>query len=173
MTEPTNPTGRIAGIDFGTVRVGVAVTNSQRTIASPVESYTRQSLETDARYFKKLAADEQIVQWVVGLPVHLAGHESAKSVEARAFGRWLAETTGVPVVFFDERFTTAEADEMLLAAGLTGDKRKKRRDMLAAQIMLAAFLEAGQPAASEPQGLDDPTPRPTHTPSSLRQDRES
>ena len=83
-----------------------------------------------------------MVLFVVGLPIHLDGRESEKSLEARQFGRWLAEATGVPVEFFDERFTSVEAEQVLLAADLTRKRRKKRMDMLAAQIMLSGYLES-------------------------------
>jgi len=91
-----NP-GRIAGIDYGTVRVGVAITDPARTLASPHGQYARGGEEADARYFRRLAEDEAIALFVVGLPIHLSGDESQKSQEARAFARWLHETTGVPV----------------------------------------------------------------------------
>ncbi len=138
--QPTLP-GRVAGIDYGTVRIGIAVSNPERTIASPLENYTRRSLDQDAKRFERLVADEGIVLFVVGLPIHLDGGESEKSGEARQFGRWLGETTGVAVEFFDERFTSHEAEQFLLAADMTRKRRKKRMDMLAAQIMLSAYLE--------------------------------
>lgn len=150
--------GRLAGIDFGTVRIGIAVTDARRTLASPCENYTRRGPEADAQYFRSFATEERIVGFVVGLPVHLDGRESQKSQEAKRFGEWLAATTGLPVVYFDERFTTAEADQFLGAAKLTKKQRQARRDKLAAQIMLAAYLESsGQESSStaEPQPLDD------------------
>ena len=134
--QPALP-GRVAGIDYGTVRIGIAVSNPERTIASPLENYTRRGLDQDAERFRRLAAEERIALFVVGLPIHLDGGESEKSVEARQFGQWLGETTGVPVEFFDERFTSHEAEQFLLAADMTRKRRKKRIDMLAAQIMLA------------------------------------
>lgn len=147
--------GRLAGIDFGTVRIGIALTDRERRMASPHTNYTRRSAALDADFFRRLAADEAIVQFVVGLPVHLDGHESQKSYEARTFGKWLADATGVPVVFFDERFSTSQAEDYLAGAGLTKKKRKARLDMLAAQVMLTAYLEAGQASSEVPQGLDD------------------
>ena len=102
---------RIAGIDYGTVRIGIALADTEVGIASPFENYTRRSTALDARILRQLAKEERIGRFVVGLPVHLHGGESQKSTEARAFGEWLGEVTGVPVEYFDERFTTAEADE--------------------------------------------------------------
>jgi putative Holliday junction resolvase len=147
--------GRVAGIDYGTVRVGIALSDPGRSIASPYENYTRRGAEQDAARFRRLVEEEGITLFVVGLPVHLDGGESQKSVEARAFGQWLGEVTGVPVEFFDERFTSIEAEESLLSADLSRKKRKRRRDMLAAQIMLAAYLESRDQGAVEPRGLDD------------------
>ncbi|MEN6458571.1 MAG: Holliday junction resolvase RuvX [Thermoguttaceae bacterium] len=136
--------GRVAGIDYGHVRIGIAISDPERRIASPLENYTRRGPEQDARRFRQLVADEDVVLLVVGLPIHLDGRESEKSAEARQFGQWLADVTGVPVEFFDERFTSVEAEEAMLAADLTRKRRKKRLDMLAAQIMLSGYLEATQ-----------------------------
>ena len=150
----TTQNERIAGIDFGTVRIGIALADTSVGIACPFENYTRRTAELDAIYFRRLAASEQIARFVVGLPVHLDGGESQKSTEARKFGDWLTQTTGAPVEFFDERFTTAEADELLGAAKLTKKQRQARRDQLAAQIMLTAYLESGGCGNDAPRGID-------------------
>ena len=155
MMNDERETGRIAAIDFGTVRIGIALSDPQRTIASPYENCARRGPEQDARRFKRLAAEEKIVLFVVGLPVHLDGRESGKSQEARQFGRWLAEATGVPVEFFDERFTSSEAEGFLLEAGMTKKRRKRRKDMLAAQILLSAYLESPAKGREPPRPLDD------------------
>jgi putative Holliday junction resolvase len=145
---------RIAGIDYGTVRIGIAMADTEVGIASPYENYTRRSVALDAQYFAQLAKQERIGRFVVGLPVHLHGGESQKSTEARNFGKWLAEVSGAPVEYFDERYTTAEADELLGAAKLTKKQRQARRDQLAAQIMLTAYLESGARGQTEFRSLD-------------------
>ncbi|HZZ72471.1 MAG TPA: Holliday junction resolvase RuvX [Pirellulales bacterium] len=147
--------GRLAGIDYGTVRIGVAVTDPEQRLASPFENYTRRGAAADARFFTELAREERISRFVVGLPVHLHGGESQKSTEARAFGRWLGELTQVPVVFFDERFTSSEAEQLLGQAELTKKQRKAKLDKLAAQIMLTAYLEAQERGDNALRGLDD------------------
>jgi putative holliday junction resolvase len=147
--------GRIAGIDFGTVRIGIAVSDPGRTIASPLETYSRRNAEQDAERFRRLVAEQEITLFVVGLPVHLDGRESEQSKNARQFGRWVKEATGIPVVFFDERFTTYDAEAALWAAELTHKRRKGRRDRVAAQLLLAAFLESGQKGQEKPGNLDD------------------
>ena len=140
MTDDLPKQGRIAGIDYGTVRIGVAVTDESQILASPFENYTRHEAKSEAQWFRQFVDDERIVGFVVGLPVHNSGEESRMSLEARQFGKWLEETTDKPVCFYDERFTSIEADQILHVGGLTKKKRKKRLDMIAAQVMLASFI---------------------------------
>jgi putative Holliday junction resolvase len=155
MVEGREVRGRVAGIDFGTVRIGIAISDPGRAIASPCENYTRCGPQKDAERFRRLVDEEGVTLFVVGLPVHLDGRESEKSLEARRFGQWLAAVTGVPVEYFDERFTSSEAEQMLLGAHMSKKRRKRRMDMVSAQIMLSAYLESrGQgPPALGP--LDD------------------
>jgi putative pre-16S rRNA nuclease len=150
----TNPTGRIAGIDFGTVRIGIAVADLEVGIATPLDNYTRSSEKQDAEYFRRLTIEERLTRFVVGLPVHLDGNESQKSHEARQFGKWLTDVTGLAVDYFDERFTSSEAEEMLLNAGLTKKRRKARLDQLAAQIILTAYLQSGAKGQVDPGGIE-------------------
>ena len=152
--HPDLPNGRIAGVDFGTKRIGIAMSDASQTIASPLVGYQRVSADVDARWFVELAGREEISAWVVGLPVFSSGDESPKSAEARTFGQWLSEVTALPVYFFDERYSTVQADEFLAAGQLTRKRRKERRDMLAAQVILAAFLESASRGEST-QRLDD------------------
>jgi putative Holliday junction resolvase len=138
----------LLGVDYGSVRIGLAVSDPERRLASPLVVYERRSREQDAVYFRSLVSDEEVAAFVVGLPIHLDGREGQKAAEARAFGAWLAETTGLPVTFWDERFSTVEAESALWQAGLTHKKRKARRDRVAAQVLLQAYLDAGCPDES-------------------------
>ena len=81
---------RLLGVDFGTVRIGLAISDPDRKIAFPLATYARGSREQDENYFRKLMGAEEIGQLVVGLPVHLNGHEGSKAIEARGFGQWLS-----------------------------------------------------------------------------------
>jgi putative Holliday junction resolvase len=155
MTSRLQEKGRVAGIDFGTVRIGIAISDADRTIASPLENYTRRGPQQDAERFRRFVAEEDVRLFVVGLPVHLSGEESQKSQEARQFGQWLEKTTGVPVTYFDERFTSVEAEQHLISADMTRKKRKARMDKLAAQILLAAYLESQGRSSESPGSLDD------------------
>lgn len=139
---PLPPEGRLAGIDYGTVRIGIALTDPLRLIASPAVNYQRQQEDMDAKWFRDFTEEESVVAFVVGLPIHLSGDESQKSLEARRFGAWLREVTERPVVFHDERYTSVDAEAHLQSANLTKKRRKARLDMLAAQIILKSFLDS-------------------------------
>ncbi|MDR1959474.1 MAG: Holliday junction resolvase RuvX [Planctomycetaceae bacterium] len=137
------PKGRIAAIDYGTVRIGIAICDYDRILASPYEIYTRKNDDFDAKYFKHFVQNEQVIRFVVGLPLKLDGQLGGKAKEALAFGKWLSEQTGVETVYYDERYTSVEAEQFLLEANFSRKKRKKRIDKVAAQIFLRAYLEAG------------------------------
>jgi putative Holliday junction resolvase len=134
--------GRLLGLDFGTKRVGVAVSDDRQSIAGPLETIARSSPQEDARRLARIIADHQIQGIVVGLPVHMSGDEGGKAREARAFGQWVAETTKLPVTYWDERHSSAVAESYLLSAELSSKKRKARLDKVAAQIFLQSFLDA-------------------------------
>jgi putative Holliday junction resolvase len=145
---------RLLGVDYGKARVGLAVSDPERKIAFPLVVRRRRGREADAAFFRDLAEREEVGGLVVGLPVHTDGREGAAAAGARAFGAALAEATGLPVVFYDERFTTVSASAALWEAGLTHQKRKERVDKVAAQMLLQAYLDAGCPAEQAPGALD-------------------
>ncbi|MGL4420720.1 MAG: Holliday junction resolvase RuvX [Gemmataceae bacterium] len=147
MSETFPAIGRLMAVDVGRVRVGLAICDAARTLASPYETYTRRSTEKDAAHFLKLCQTEVVAGWVVGLPIHVNGTEGEKARESREYGAWLQQISSRPVLFWDERFTTALAEELLWNAGLSHKQRKERRDALAAQFILHAYIEAGCPAA--------------------------
>lgn len=148
--------GRILALDFGLKRVGAAISDRDRAIASPLEVYSRRNEPLDASHYKALVSEEEVDRIVIGLPVHTSGQASAMSEQARTWGKWLERVCGREVVFFDERYTTNEAESRLLEAGLRGKALKSRRDMLAAQILLSSYLEAGCPRnVADPGPLED------------------
>jgi putative holliday junction resolvase len=143
------------GVDFGTRRIGLAVSDSDCRIASPIAVYIRRDARQDAQFFQQLVNEEAIERLVVGLPVHMSGNEGQKAAEARSFGEWLRQVTNRPVLFWDERLTTTQAEQLLWDVGLTHKQRKERRDKVAAQIMLQGFLDAGCPQCAEAGPLAD------------------
>jgi putative Holliday junction resolvase len=145
---------RLLGVDYGAVRIGLAVSDPDRKLASPLATYRARNPAEDAAYFRAVASEEEIGGLVVGLPVHTDGREGRKAAEARRFGDWLAKTTGLSVTYWDERFTTVEAESAMWDAGLTHKKRKGRRDRVAATLLLQAYLDAGCPEAPVAGPLD-------------------
>jgi putative holliday junction resolvase len=136
--------GRLLALDVGDVRIGLAVCDRDRVMASPYDQYTRRSPEKDAEFFRQLVAAEQVVGLVVGLPINMDGTEGPKAVAYRRYGEWLAGVLSLPVAFFDERLTTHAAQGMLIDAGLNRQKRKERLDKLAATLILQAYLDASR-----------------------------
>jgi putative Holliday junction resolvase len=130
--------GRLFGIDFG----GIAICDDDQRIASPIENYSLLRPEADATRLRTLATEYRIVGMVVGLPLHMGGEEGQKAREARRFGAWAAKATGLPLGFWDERLTSALAEDYLRMAELSPKKRKLRLDKVAAQIMLQSYLES-------------------------------
>lgn len=134
--------GRIASVDFGTVRIGIAICDPDRILASPLEVHPAENWQDNPDYFIKLAAEERIAAFVVGLPIHCDGGESKKSLECRKFARWLRDSTKLPVRMFDERFTTSAAKQRMSGAGLSRKGKKKRVDAIAALVILESFMES-------------------------------
>ena len=148
--------GRVLGLDFGTRRVGAAVSDPRRQIATPLEVHQRRDPAGDSRHYQELVREHEVDQIVIGLPLHTSGKVGTAVVLARRFGFRLAEAPAYRS-FFDERYTTSEAEETLIAAGMKRSRRKGLRDMLAAQILLQNYLDAGCPATEAPAlPLDDP-----------------
>src|SRR5690349_16787437 len=114
MDSPSLPAaGRLAGIDYGTKRVGVATCDPGRKFCGPYEVYERRTEALDAAWFRTFAKEEGVVGFVVGLPLHTSGEESQSSTGARAFAKWLAEATQLPVDLYDERYTSHAAESLL------------------------------------------------------------
>ena len=116
--------GRILGIDFGTKRVGAAVSDPRRLIATPLEVYERRDTVQDAKHYRLLMEENEVERIVIGLPVHLSGREGTSASLARTWGDWLQAATGVPVVYSDERFTSVDAEETLISAGMRRSGRR-------------------------------------------------
>jgi putative Holliday junction resolvase len=120
------------------------VCDPDRVIASPLGTQGNDSGK-DA-FFRDLVARSKFAGIVVGLPLHANGDESDMSQQAREFAKWLAELTKLPVVMWDERCTSAAAEDALREAKMTRNKRKAKVDRVAAQMILQSFLDAKCPA---------------------------
>ena len=135
--------GRVLGLDYGTRRVGVAVSDPLGITAQP-----RVVLDArDPRLMEQiagLATELGVERVVVGLPVSLNGTEGPAAAAAREFAAAVGEATGLPVELADERFTSVSAERVLVQAGLSGRRRRAVRDRVAAAVMLQAYLDGGR-----------------------------
>lgn len=140
ITLPSS--GRLLGIDFGTKRVGVAVSDVEQRYAVALTMFQRSSAKGDSNALARIVEENVPVGLVVGLPVHMSGDEGGKAKQAREFGAWASRVTTLPVAYWDERHTSTIAEGYLTSAGFSEKKRKAKLDALAAQIMLQSFLNA-------------------------------
>ena len=132
---------RVLGIDWGTHRVGVAISDPERILASPHRVVDRSGALDE---IKDIVGDMKVETIVIGLPRTLSGEEGRSAEEARNFGRDLERLTGVDVVFRDERFTSRIADQSLLGSGMKRRDRRSTVDKLAAAIILQDYLDGRQ-----------------------------
>ena len=136
--------GRIAAVDYGTKRIGIAICDPDWILASPLDVYIVRDAKRDSAYFAETTKLERIAAFVVGLPIHCDGGESQKSIESREFARWLRDATGCPVRMFDERFTTSAAKQRMNVSGSFKRSNKRPVDAIAALVLLESFLEASR-----------------------------
>ena len=134
---------RYVGIDYGTRRIGLAVSDPLGTLASPLRTLqVKGGAAEQVRQVVAAAQEFDVDEWVVGHPFNMDGTEGPQAKTCGAFAELLARQTGTVVHLWDERLSSAQADEYLAQAALTQKKKKSRRDMLAAQIILQSFLDA-------------------------------
>ncbi|MGN6133069.1 MAG: Holliday junction resolvase RuvX [Aureliella sp.] len=155
LDEDLPERGRLLGVDYGTVRIGLAMCDESQRWVTPLDTYNRSNERLDEKFLAQLITRERICGIVLGLPIHSDGQESQKSREVRNFQLWLARFTDVPCVFQDERFTTAEAQRLLREAGLNHAQRKKRVDRLAAHLILEHFLESRRNRSHHLEPIED------------------
>ncbi|GAC1309110.1 MAG: Holliday junction resolvase RuvX [Isosphaeraceae bacterium] len=136
---------RILGIDHGLKRIGAALASDDCSFAVPLEVYETRTVELDAEHYRRVVAEYRVDRIVIGLPLSADGSEGSATRRVRKFGRWLSKTTERPVLFHDERYTSAEAESLLRDQGVRSNRRKAKLDLLAAQIILQSYLDAGSP----------------------------
>ena len=143
--------GRLLGIDYGDKRMGFAISTPEQTISSAIENYSRRTSALDLKQIKHWCEEYVVKGIVIGLPIHMNGLESQKSTQCRRFAAWLYEQIGLPIAMHDERCTTAVVIDQLIELDLSRKQRKKKLDMLAAQVLLESYLNSRQPV----RGSDD------------------
>ncbi len=133
---------RILGIDGGSRRVGVALSDELGLTAQPVTTLSRGSNRELIEALQALIGDEEIELVVVGLPLRLDGSEGGAARKARRLAKVIADELNLPTELWDERFTSVQAERLLIDAGVRRQKRRGPTDRIAAAIMLQSFLDA-------------------------------
>ncbi len=129
---------RVLGVDYGTKRVGLAISDALEITAQPLDVVP---LDDVVAYVKDLAQETEIGKIIVGLPTGLSGGEGESASGARLLGQALGEATSLPVEFLDERFTSRMAESALLESGMKRRNRRETVDKVAAAIILQDYLD--------------------------------
>ncbi len=133
--------GRLLGLDLGTKTIGMAISDSDWSIASPVRTLMRTKFSADAKTLLRYAADETVAGLVIGLPLNMDGSEGPRAQSTRAFIANLSKLNELPVLFQDERLSTFEAEQAMIAADTSRAKRAKKIDAVAAGVILQSALD--------------------------------
>ena len=130
------------GIDFGMARIGIALSDETKFLASPFETYKRKGLEQDLNYIAELIKTKNVDEIVCGLPMNMQGEEQKIAELTRSFVAQLQQIINVPVEFIDERLSSVMAEELLKETEKDWKKRKEKLDAVAASILLQDYLDA-------------------------------
>jgi len=131
--------GRVIAMDVGDVRIGIAVSDSARMIAQPLEVYRRVGYGPDVRYALSLCERYETDQVLLGLPLNMDGSQGPQAEKVRAFGERLAGS-GLRVAYQDERMTTVTAERALIEGNMRRGERRQTVDKVAAAIILEQWL---------------------------------
>jgi putative Holliday junction resolvase len=134
---------RALGIDLGDVRIGLAVSDPLGCIAQPLESLQRVGPRKDLHRVAQRVRDLEVTLVVIGLPLLLSGEEGEQAGKVREFTAGLERhLRGVPIEYWDERLTTAEAERTMISGGVSRRRRKSAVDSVAAALILQGYLDA-------------------------------
>ncbi len=133
--------GALAGLDLGTVTLGVAISDRMRGVATPVETIKRKKFGVDAAKLLELCAKREVVGLVLGLPMNMDGSEGPRCQATRAFARNLEKLTPLPITFWDERLSTVAAERAMLEADMSRKRRGELIDHVAAAYILQGLLD--------------------------------
>ena len=141
FAEVLPSTGALAGLDLGTVTIGVAVSDGLRSVASPIETIKRTKFGKDADALLAICTDRDIKGIVLGLPLNMDGSEGPRCQSTRAFARNLSKLTDLPITFWDERLSTVAVERTLLEADSSRKRRAEVVDKMAAAYILQGALD--------------------------------
>jgi len=133
--------GGIAGLDLGTVTIGVAMSDLMRGVATPVLTIKRKKFGVDADALLKLLDERKAQAIVLGLPRNMDGSEGPRAQATRAFARNLARLTDLPITYWDERLSTVAAERAMIEADMSRKRRAELVDHVAAGFILQGMLD--------------------------------
>ena len=134
--------GRILAIDYGSRRMGLAVSDALGITAQGLETMQRRNRRADLKYLERLIREYEVKEIVLGYPLKMSGDQGPQSEKVAEFGAVLRQQFGLPVQLWDERLTSAEANRVLREAELSIEKRARAVDRMAAVLILQSFLQA-------------------------------
>lgn len=140
---------RALGLDVGDKTIGVAVSDELGWTAQPVTTIRRSNLKVDLEALAAIVSEKEADRFVIGLPLNMDDTEGPRAEKTRRFAVAVEERFGLPIVLWDERLSTWEAERMLLEANMKRQKRREVIDTVAAVVILRSWIDAGAPA----QGL--------------------
>jgi putative holliday junction resolvase len=136
------PTGRLLGIDLGTKRIGIAISDTLQTIATPKEMIENIKFSHVCASVRKICDDEKILGIVIGLPKNINGTESKMSQSVKQFARNMHKEIALPTLLWDERWSSVMAEKALIEANVSRQNRVNKVDKVAASYILQGALDA-------------------------------
>ena len=133
---------RVMALDYGEVRIGIAMSDITRFLASGYENYTRKGLEIDCKHIADIASNNNVKIIVMGLPLNMDGSKGERVEKTYAFAEELKKYSDAEIVYLDERLTSVSAEKILISADVSRKKRKQVLDKLSATIILQDYLDA-------------------------------
>lgn len=133
---------RILGIDYGDRRVGLAVSDPLHLTAQPLATHMLSGDASDRKFFRDLVLSQDIELVVIGLPMRMDGSRGSRAEKTQEFGRWLEKAVDRPVVFWDERLTTRQAQGLMKDQKVRIKDKKDVENQISATIILAGYLES-------------------------------
>ncbi len=144
MTEIAAVAGRILALDVGKKRIGLALSDELGLTAQGLKTMERKGRRDDIEILRKLAVESGVQLLLIGDPMHMSGAPSRQGDYTREFARELEYKTGLPVKFWDERWTSREAERTLRGSGIAHGERKPAIDRLSAVILLQSYLDSAE-----------------------------
>jgi putative holliday junction resolvase len=135
------PKGRVIGVDLGAKTIGLAISDFERRLASPLKTLPRGAFGRDAETLTAIFSEFDVAGIVIGLPLDLDGRDNPRAQSTRAFARNLSTRTSLPIVFWDERFSTAAVTRSLIANDVSRARRAQVVDKMAAAYILQGALD--------------------------------